>query len=100
VRRPSLRGQGHRIAHDGLCRRCGQVCLQPMALAVIIGRRFMWACQHCQHVNRQRLTRVNAAKLRALFHHAYGTRISPDEVRQFAANLHRIDEAITTEITV
>jgi hypothetical protein len=95
-----LFGPGHTIAHDGQCTGCGAATVQPMALAVIIGRRFLWACVHCGHLNRIRLTRQNAQKLRALFHKAYGTRISPDEVTQFAANLHRIDEAITTEITV
>lgn len=71
-----------------------------MAEAVIIRRNFIWVCPKCERQNKVRLTSHNALKLRALFHTCYGTRISPDEVAAFAANLDHIDEAITTEITV
>lgn len=95
-----MHAPGHRTAHDGYCPDCKAAFILPMAEAVIIRRNFIWVCPKCERQNKVRLTSHNALKLRALFHTCYGTRISPDEVAAFAANLDHIDEAITTEITV
>lgn len=93
-----MSGPGHRAAHDGLCTKCQSVFMLPMAKAIIVGRRFIWVCPTCDHRNRVRLTRHNALKLRLMFHTAYGTRISPDEVKAFAANLDGLDKAVVSEI--
>jgi hypothetical protein len=45
-------------------------------------------------MNMMRLSRKNARKLKATFHRAYGTRISPEELLEFRANLHRLEQAL------
>lgn len=95
-----MRGPDRTVVHDSPCRVCGAALLQPMAEAILIGRRFLWLCSECQSQNHIKMSRQNAERLAYRFHRAYGMRVSPDEVRLFTANLHRIDEAIATELTV
>jgi len=65
-----------------------------MSKALLVKRRFMWVCFECGHMNMMRLSRKNARKLKATFHRAYGTRISPEELLEFRANLHRLEQAL------
>ena len=91
-------GQGQIAVHDGQCKACGHAALLPMSAAVVVKRRFMWLCPNCRSVNTIKLSREHARKLKATFHRAGGTRISPEELQEFAANLHRLDEAVMLEI--
>jgi len=69
-----------------------------MHRAMLVKRWMMWSCDHCGFVNKKRLNPRVARRMKQLFHRPGGTRISPEEVHVFAANLGRVDEAIEAEL--
>jgi len=89
-----LLGPDQIVVHEATCKHCGVSTLQPMSKAMLVKRRFVWVCASCLRINMMRLSRKNARKLKATFHRAYGTRISPEELQKFQANLDRLDDAL------
>jgi hypothetical protein len=93
-----LFGQGQTIAHEGRCKGCGFASLHPMHRAVLVGWSMVWQCSGCGYTNRKRLRPRVARRMKQMFHRPGGTRISPDELAVFMANLGRVDEAVKAEL--
>ena len=93
-----MQGPGSRLACNAQCATCEGFFVIPMTETRVEGRRLLWDCPTCSTRNRTRLTRRGRLALRAMLRKPGGSKISAEEVREFARSLRDLERAVADEL--